>query len=279
VAEGRSDPGYPGEAPEVTAATMQALAARRPFGVFVDLDGTISELAMTPQQAVVSDGARELLRLLSDYAKVVVITGRSVIDARRLVGVGNITYVGSHGMTSWIDGREELDGAVRPYVDLARKAMIELAGLRRTDGILFEEKLTGLAIHYRLTRNAEVARSAILRAIAASGSAAHFDLLEGVKVIELRPRLGINKGTSVRSLTTRFRLEGLIYVGDDFTDVEAFEAITDLRRPGRIDGLTVAVHHAESSPLVEKAADYIVDGVTGVEQLLAYLVRLLSAPA
>lgn len=264
------------EAPEVTAATLLALTARRPFGVFVDLDGTISEIALTPQQATVSDAARESLRLLSQLAQVVVVTGRSAIDARRLVGVGNIAYVGSHGMTTWIDGREELDGAVRPYVELARKAMVELAGLRRIDGILFEEKLTGLAIHYRLTRNAEHARAAIMRAISASGSAAHFDLLEGVKVVELRPRLGINKGTSVRALAVRLKLEGLIYVGDDFTDVDAFEAVHDMRR-GRVDGLSVAVHHEETSLLVENAADYVVEGVAGVEHLLAYLTRLLAA--
>lgn len=277
MAEARSGDGSEQEAPEVTAATLHELTARRPFGLFLDLDGTISEIALTPQQATVSESARELLRRLSQQAQVVVITGRSAIDARRLVGVGNITYVGSHGMTTWIDGKEELDGAVRPYVDLARKAMVELAGLRRIDGILFEEKLTGLAIHYRLTRNAEHARAAIMRGIAASGSAAHFDLLEGVKVVELRPRLGINKGTSVQSLALRLRLAGLIYVGDDFTDVDAFEAVHDLRRNGQIDGLSVAVHHAETSPLVEGAADYVVDGVAGVEQLLAYLTRLLAA--
>lgn len=267
------------ETPQATAAALQQVVARQPFGLFTDLDGTISEMALTPQQAVVSDGAKALLRALSTRAKVVVISGRTLVDARRLVGVGNISYVGSHGLSTWIDGREELDGSVRPYVGYARQAMVELAGLRRIDGMLFEEKLTGLAIHYRLTRNAEQARAAILRAIAASGSAAHFDLLEGVKVIELRPRLGINKGTSVRALANRFRLEGVLYVGDDLTDMEAFEAVRDLRHGGRIDALSVAVHHAETSPLVEQAADYVVDGVAGVEQLLAYVRRLLGGIA
>jgi|SRR5579875_243434 len=265
------------ETPEVTAATLQTLLERRPFGLFTDLDGTLSEIALTPQQAVVSDEIRDLLRTLADRIHVIVITGRTLVDARRLIRLNNVIYVGSHGLATWIDGHEELDGSVRPYVELARRAMAELAGLRHIDGVLFEEKQTGLAIHYRLTRNAEEARAEIMRAIAASSAAAHFDMVEGVKVVELRPRLGINKGTSVRALTNRLRLEGLMYIGDDFTDVDAFEAVRDLRRGGRVDGLSVAVHHAETSPMVENAADYIVDGVGGVEQLLGYIGRVLGA--
>jgi trehalose 6-phosphate phosphatase len=175
-----------------------------------------------------------------------------------------------------VDGREELDGSVRPYVQLAQSAMKELAPLRRIEGVLLEDKVTGVAIHYRLARNGEEARAGILRGIAAAGSAAHFDLLEGVRVIELRPRLGINKGTSVRSLVNRFRLEGLIYAGDDLTDVEAFEAVRDLRSGGRIEALSVAVRHEESAPEVEAAADYAVEGVGGVERLLAYTIRTLG---
>ena len=262
-----------------TAERLQLLVRRRPFGLFLDIDGTISPLAATPQQAVVSPALRTLLKALNAHIKVIIISGRTLVDARRMIGVDGLTYVGSHGLAHWVEGREELDDAVLPYVRLAQQAMVELAGLRRIDGILFEEKVTGLAIHYRLTRHAEAVRADILRAIAAAGSAAHFDLLEGVKVVELRPRLGLNKGTSVRSLTNRFRLEGLLYAGDDLTDIEAFEAVRDLRRGGRIDGLAVSVHHPDASPLVEAASDYAVEGVAGATQLLEYIYRLLTGQA
>ncbi len=255
------------------AQRLRALLARRPFGLFLDIDGTISPLAATPREAVVPHEIRALLHDLSRHVQVVIVSGRTLVDARRMVGVDALTYVGSHGLATWIDGREELDGAVQPYVRFAQQAMVELAPLRRIDGILFEEKGTGLAIHYRLTRDGAEARAAILRAIAASGSAAHFDLLEGVKVIELRPRLGLNKGTSVRSLVNRLRLEGLIYVGDDITDIEAFEVVRDLRRGGRVDGVSVCVLHPDSSPLVERASDYTVEGVDGTRRLLEYALR------
>jgi len=262
---------------ETGASRLRRVLHSRPLGLFVDTDGTISPLAATPQSAVVSPDAKALLRQLSTRIHVVVISGRTLVDVRRMVGLSGVTYVGSHGLATWIDGREELDDSVRPYVGYARQAMAELASLRRIDGLLFEEKGTGIGIHYRLARDRDEARSAILRGIAASGSAAHFDLLEGIRVIELRPRLGINKGTSVRALVNRFRLEGLIYVGDDITDVEAFEAIRDTQSGGRIDGLAIAVRHGEASPLVEAAADYAVDGVEGVVSLLGFIARSVGA--
>ncbi len=255
---------------------------RRPFGFFTDVDGTISHLAATPQAAAVSPRAKLLLRSLAALAHVIIISGRTLVDVRRMVGLRGVTYVGSHGLAMWVDGREELDGSVRPYVRLARQAMQELAPLRRIGGVLFEEKGTGLAIHYRMARDGEEARASILRGIAASGSSAHFDLLEGVRVVELRPRLGINKGTSLRSLVNRYRLEGLIYVGDDVTDIEAFEAVRDLRAGGRIDGMSVAARHMETPAEVEAAADFALDSVSGVEELLSYCIRTLGgtvAPA
>lgn len=258
------------------AQRLHRLLLRRPFGLFLDIDGTISPLAATPREAVVPHEIRVLLHDLSSLVHVVIVSGRTLVDARRMVGVDGLIYVGSHGLATWIEGREELDGAVQPYVRFAQQAMVELAPLRRIDGILFEEKGTGLAIHYRLTRDAAEARAAILRGIAASGSAAHFDLLEGVKVIELRPRLGLNKGTSVRVLVNRLRLEGLIYAGDDITDIEAFEVVRDLRRGGRVDGVSVCVLHPDSSPLVERASDYTVEGVEGTRRLLEYASRQID---
>ncbi len=258
------------------AARLRGLLARRPFGLFLDIDGTISPLAATPPEAVVPEDIRDLLRGLSRLAHVVIVSGRTLVDARRMLAVDSLIYVGSHGLATWIDGHEELDASVRPYVRFAQQAMVELAPLRRIDGILFEDKGTGLAIHYRLTRDATQARADILRGIAASGSAAHFDLLEGVKVVELRPRLGLNKGTSVRSLVNRFRLEGLIYAGDDVTDIEAFEAVRDLRRGGRVDAIAVCVLHPDSSPLVERASDYTVEGVQGMRLLLEYALREIA---
>lgn len=255
---------------------LRAVLKCRPFGFFTDVDGTISPLAATPQAAVISPHTRALLRSLAALAHVIIISGRTLVDVRRLVGLRGVTYVGSHGLATWIDGREELDGSVRPYVRLAQQAMNELSPLRRIGGVLFEEKGTGIAIHYRMAQNGEEARASILRGIAAAGSAAHFDLFEGVRVIELRPRLGLNKGTSVRSLVNRFRLEGLIYAGDDVTDVEAFEAVRDLRSGGRIDGMSIAARNSETTPEVEAAADFSVDSVTGVESLLSYCIRALG---
>src|SRR5438105_12833556 len=92
---------------------LQAVLQRRPFVLFTDVDGTISTLAPTPGSATVSPRAKKLLTAIAERVRVVVISGRTLVDVRRMVGLGNVTYVGSHGLARWVEGREELESVVR----------------------------------------------------------------------------------------------------------------------------------------------------------------------
>lgn len=259
---------------DVEPADLRRLLRQRPFGLFTDFDGTISRIAPTPDAAVISPGARQALVRLAPRLAVVVISGRTLPDLRARVGLSGVIYVGSHGIATLIDGVEEWDPGVRPYRRYAPALASELRALRTIEGVLLEDKLIGLAVHYRLTRDPESVRERILSAIAAAPTAAHFDLIEGVKVVELRPRAGINKGTAVETLAFRLRLKGLLYLGDDLTDVQAFDALARIRSRGEAGALSVAVRNGEASPAVEAAADLTVDGVAGAESVLETVERL-----
>lgn len=248
------------------------------LGLFCDCDGTISAIAVRPEAAVVSPTARTALATLArSLPVVVVISGRSLFDLRALVDLPDLLYIGSHGLAWWYQDEDDVPPAVLPYVDYAERAAAELAPLRHVEGVRFEEKGVGLALHYRQAPDRAAARSAILAAVAASPAAQKFELRQGILVLELYPRVPVNKGTALRAVVDRFSLDGLIYFGDDLTDLDAIEAAKALRRERGLRVATVAVRHAEAPPAVAEAADYTVDGVAGTEQALEWLAQAVGS--
>ena len=74
--------------------------------ILTDIDGTISEIATTPEDAVVTPSMQKLLFKLKEKFQIVgVISGRSAMNAKSMVGVDGLLYVGNHGM-EYIDGNE-----------------------------------------------------------------------------------------------------------------------------------------------------------------------------
>ena len=91
---------------------------------------------------------------------------------------------------------------------------------------------------------------------------------EGRMVIEIRPLLVTNKGTAVQRIIAEAELSGLVFLGDDLTDVDAFRAVSQSRADGKIAGANVAVAAPETHPEVFAAADVVLHGVeTGVALL------------
>jgi trehalose 6-phosphate phosphatase len=249
------------------------LAAER-LGILTDFDGTIAPLTIRPSDAAVSASARLALAALVERLPLVgVISGRALFDLRSKIDLPHLLYIGSHGLAWWYDGIDELPDAALPYTELAERAAVELGSLRTLPWLRFEEKGIGLAFHYRLATDPATAREAILSAIADCPVAQHFEIREGIFVVELYPRLPVDKGSAVREVVRRFSLDGLLYLGDDLTDVDAMYAVTELRRSLSITVASIAVRHAEAPARVSEAADWTVDGVAGVERILEWLVE------
>jgi trehalose 6-phosphate phosphatase len=263
-------------APLPSLAPLEVALASRPFGLLCDVDGTISPIAPTPEAARVTPRNRALLAAIARAALVAAISGRNAADVRRLVGVPGVVSVGVHGLVWLVDGKEEVEPSAEPYRVLTDEAARDLEPLRRLPGLQMEIKTAGLTFHYRGAPDRDAARSEILRAVAASAAASRFRVQEGILLVELRPPVQITKGVALRRLAERYRLRGLIYLGDDITDIDAFREARRLRDAGLVQALGGAVAHPEAPLAASEAADFTVAGVEQVESLLAEIAARLG---
>lgn len=250
------------------------LLARSPLGLITDVDGTISEIAPSPGEARVSPVCRESLAALTGQLELVAaISGRPAQQAREMIAVDGMVYIGNHGLEQWTDGTLELVKGAEEYRNKVAQALKELKSLLPLEGIILEDKGIALSIHYRQCPDRELARRYVLERISTSAIAKGFRFTEGRMVVELRPHLEVNKGTAVGMLVERYRLKGGIYLGDDITDVDAFAAMHSRRESSSFKGLALGIINEETSSLIEKEADFSLNGVKDVERFFKWLVE------
>ncbi|HEY0753294.1 MAG TPA: trehalose-phosphatase [Ktedonobacteraceae bacterium] len=251
----------------------------RPLGLVFDIDGTLSPIVSTPSEARLYPGVAELLAEARNYAHVAIMTGRALASGAALVNVEGLTYVGTHG-AEWCEGLPgtheiQINPLARPYLapgaELLDLAEQELASL---PGILIERKLLGGSVHYRLSPQPEQAHELILTTLRAAAEARHFHLSEGKRVIDIKPIIALNKGTELRSFAQRFQLAGLLFAGDDRTDLDAALEIERLRQDG-LQAAMIVVQAPDTLPALLEHADSVVQGVAGMAQLLNEIVAQL----
>ncbi len=154
---------------------------------------------------------------------------------------------------------------------IVRIALEEIRGRLTVDGAIIENKGATAAIHYRQAKDTRAAREAILTTIREAPLAQALRVFEGKMVVELRPSLHLHKGHALASLVWQYGLRSLIYLGDDSTDVDAFNEVCKLRNEGRIDGISVAVLGPETPVELVECADATLQGVPEVERFLQWL--------
>jgi trehalose 6-phosphate phosphatase len=243
--------------------------------VLCDVDGTLAPIVDDPDDAVVPEAARVVLRsLAARYRLVACISGRRASAARRIVGVDELVYLGNHGL-------ERLDpGQVEPVLDpalghrgAAASSFVARLDSRRLDGcgLRFEDKGPIQAIHWRTAPDAELAASRareVAELAAKQGLHPHF----GRKVLELRPVAEVHKGTAVRAVLAEAGVEGALFGGDDTTDLDAFAALRELAADdGLAHAICVAVASEEGPSELQARADLVVDGPDGFLELLRRL--------
>jgi trehalose 6-phosphate phosphatase len=233
-------------------------------------------MAAEPSHAAVTGRNLELLEALTRRAPVAVASGRDLPDLRRMLPVPGLILVGLHGLAWQIDGDEILLPEAEPFCVPTVGAAEQLVHLSEIDGVIVEVKTVGLAFHYRGASDHDAARAAILAAIVAAPAAAAFQVHEGIRVVELRPPVVSNKGMAVRRLTERLALRGLIFLGDDITDIDGFLEARRLRHSDEAVAYGIAVLHPEAPSSAAEAADFAVPDIEGVECLLGEIVGELA---
>lgn len=258
---------------------IRNVLVERPLGLVFDIDGTLSPIAPTPQEAQLYPGVSILLEKARQYAHVAITTGRSIDDGAHMVNVEGLTYIGTHGL-EWSDGlpsthavrvAPEVLSYIEPGKHLLDLAKQKLSGL---PGIFVESKRIGGAIHYRLSPDPEQSRQHILSLLEEPAHQAHMHLSEGKMVVEIKTPLAINKGQTLRQFARQFGLQGVIFAGDDRTDIDAIEEIARLRQE-RVAGISIGVKHADTLPELLQKADQVVEGVEGMVHLLREMMEFL----
>lgn len=242
-----------------------------PAGLFADLDGTIAAIAPDPAAVTLRGSVRAALRRLAAHLTVVVVTGRDVASARRIVGLDEVWYAGNHGAEWWQDGVTAVAPAALPYVvPVHATAVAAVARFADWAGVIIEDKGPSLSVHYRATPDPDSAREAILAFVHGAASARGLTVREGKMVVEVRPPVALDKGTALRSVIQERGLRGAIALGDDSTDVDAFRALALERRRGLV-GVSIAVLGREAPATLTAAADYTLAGPDAAERFLAWM--------
>ena len=247
--------------------------------ILLDIDGTLSPIVEEPSEAHVSEGTRQLLIEISRrYGVVACVSGRRASEARAMVSIGTISYLGSHGAellragwtTPVLDPR--LEGWRRRIQEFGAAA--DTPQLRR-HRIRLEDKGAIVAFHWRGARDEVAARTAIDE-VAAQAEAAGLKTHWGRKVLEVRPPVQIDKGAGIANLLADVDadVDAALYVGDDVTDLDAFDRLGRLLAEGRLSHVVrVGVRSDEGPQEIVSQADIVVDGTAGVRDLLALLIE------
>jgi trehalose 6-phosphate phosphatase len=243
--------------------------------IFCDVDGVLAPIVRRADDAQVRpETARLLGRLARRYACVACISGRPAADARRLVGVGRIAYVGSHGAELLEPGasRPRVNEQFASWADRVRGFAAARDDPRlRSLRVRIEDKGPIAAFHWRDVPDEDAARER-LEAIAGEADGAGLTTHWGRKVLEIRPPVEFDKGRAVRELVERAEPRAALFGGDDVTDLDAFDALTALVGEGRLEaGVRVGVESDEGPPEIVERADIVVDGVQGFAGILAIL--------
>jgi trehalose-phosphatase len=290
---------------EIDAALDALVGARPPLLLVVDFDGTLAVGSRDPAVARIEPLAQRALRRLAARStdrpgrlRVAVLTGRVVADVAARVRVGGVEYLGDHGLEHGSLARgaraERLVVTTDPAFDVHRDpAEILATGVAAELGspawLFVERKGPSVAFHVRQADDVQAARDAVVAAIDAVErrlglvhGLAHY---RGRSVVDLRPRDAGGKREAVEWLVERHRPGAIAVLGDEMSDIDAFEAVVAARTAasGRsaVVGVTIAVHGtARPAPSELLAlADLRLSGARHVGRWLAALARRLEADA
>ena len=245
---------------EVRAAAARPGAART---LLLDVDGTLAPLAPTPEEASVPAATLGTLRRLSEQGwTLVAVSGRPAREIRRMLPLGGLLVFGSHGAErpAGLPGAAAMPSAgTLARLDRLHAGLQELAADH--PGVRLELKPAGLAIHDRALASAgEREWRAALREWLAARDIGDLEILEGKRVVELRPR-GVDKGAAVAAIAAHLGLAAedgsFLALGDDVTDEDMFREMRGRGLAVRVGESGAPTGAARRLASIEDAAEFL----------------------
>lgn len=206
---------------DVAEVGEQIANAPRAWALFLDLDGTLLDIAERPEKVIVPAGlAADLDQIRAGLSgALAIVSGRALADIDRFLHPLRFDAAAEHGSNIRLAGNEHA-ASVGAGVDASIASAIELA-VRVFDGVTVERKETAISVHYRATPHAaEELSEALDRVLTQSG--ADLRILPGRYVFEFLPSRA-SKSHAVETLlsSSAFRERAPVFIGDDASDEEA----------------------------------------------------------
>jgi trehalose 6-phosphate phosphatase len=229
------------------------------LAIFLDLDGTLVDIAEHPERIVVNATLREMLARLQQACggAVALVSGRSIAGIDRHLAPLALPVAGQHGLERRTAAGICIELAGRELLPPVRQALDAL--LDNLAGVLVEDKGMALAVHYRQRPVlASWLHRSLRQLVAARPGLA---LLRGKRVVEIKPA-GADKGRAIADFLAEAPYHGRrpVFVGDDITDEAGFAAVN------AAGGITVKVGAGSTAanhrlPDVEAVLDWL-NGIT-----------------
>jgi trehalose 6-phosphate phosphatase len=208
-----------------TASTIAAPAPRRNWALFLDIDGTLLDIASRPDTVIVPVALAPTLAKAQAHlgGALAIASGRTLAEIDQLMAPLRMPCVAEHGaVVRYPGGAVAVAGA---DCAVPERWKFELhAGLRGWKGVIVEEKGYSVAVHYRLAPERETDVRAIVAAVAAQDPV-QFEVMPARMTFEIRHR-HLTKAAAVERFMPSPPFAGRlpVFVGDDVTDEDGFRA-------------------------------------------------------
>lgn len=226
---GRSLEGVPREGTRPVWTRLISIGLSR-LVLFLDFDGTLVPIATRPEKVELNETVRRALGRLARRIPIVVVSGRSVVDLRSIIGLRHLHYIGLHGFSYAKPGKPPSWLAARPSRRIVRQWKQALEAVaEKIDGAWVEDKGISVALHDRqvAAQDRRRLRHQTIQALREWLRGKQIRLLGGKHVMEVLPAVHCNKGTAVSRLLREpwARSRVPVYLGDDVTDIPALELV------------------------------------------------------
>lgn len=223
------------------------LSPQQQYCLFLDIDGTLADFTLKPQDSVVPQTTLLLLQRIQNCGvKIAVVTGRSLAEARQMLSPIQLPIAATHGLEIALadikdrgnnnsfhnnsNDKKDSNSAKNNVIQvdsaelMAIKQAITQSCLSYAD-FTIEDKPYSVALHYRQDPSlADIAYSIMSDTLK---NHSNWILKQGKFVWEAMPK-GVDKGSAILTLLNKMQTDSElcpIFIGDDITDEAGFRAV------------------------------------------------------